>query len=151
LVRGAYIEGERKLAMQNGVSSPVCQTKDETDQNYDRIVSMLIKEASKSKLECVLAGHNENSIIAAVDQLSSQTELFEQVRFAQLYGMGDHISMALGEYPELHVYKSMPYGTIEETLPYIARRAVENRSILDAAVRERMILRNELISRCKRI
>ena len=32
LVRGAYIEGERKLAMQNGVSSPVCQTKDETDQ-----------------------------------------------------------------------------------------------------------------------
>ena len=35
--------------------------------------------------------------------------------------MGDHISMALGEYPELHVYKSMPYGTIEETLPYIAR------------------------------
>ena len=41
--------------------------------SYDRIVSMLIKEASKSKLECVLAGHNENSIIAAVDQLSSQT------------------------------------------------------------------------------
>ena len=35
--------------------------------------------------------------------------------------MGDHISMALGEYPDLHVYKSMPYGTIEETLPYIAR------------------------------
>ena len=35
--------------------------------------------------------------------------------------MGDHISMALGDYPDLHVYKSMPYGTIEETLPYIAR------------------------------
>ena len=88
LVRGAYIEGERKLALQNGVHSPVCRTKRETDQkfvflpwncfeilyfSYDRIVSMLIKEASNSKLECVLAGHNENSIIAAVDQLSSQT------------------------------------------------------------------------------
>ena len=34
LVRGAYIEGERKLALQNGVGSPVCQTKDETDQKY---------------------------------------------------------------------------------------------------------------------
>ena len=88
LVRGAYIEGERKLALHNGVDSPVCRSKDETDQkfvvfplnwfkilhfSYDRIVSMLIKEASNSKLECVLAGHNENSIIAAVDQLSSQT------------------------------------------------------------------------------
>ena len=74
--------------MQNGVNSPVCQNKEATDQkfgfffndignnsffSYDRIVSMLIQEASKSKLECVLAGHNENSIIAAVDQLASQT------------------------------------------------------------------------------
>ena len=74
--------------MQNGVNSPVCQNKEAADQkfgfffndignnslfSYDRIVSMLIQEASKSKLECVLAGHNENSIIAAVDQLASQT------------------------------------------------------------------------------
>ena len=70
------------------MNSPVCQNKEATDQkfgfffndignnsffSYDRIVSMLIQEASKSKLECVLAGHNENSIIAAVDQLASQT------------------------------------------------------------------------------
>ena len=72
---------------------------------------MLISEASECKLECVLAGHNEKSILLAIDQLNckpgqcslaplftrDQTlELFKQVRFAQLYGMGDHISMALG-------------------------------------------------------
>ena len=69
------------------MNSPVCENKEATDQkfvlshklgnnllfSYDRIVSMLIKEASKSKLECVLAGHNENSIISAVNQLASQT------------------------------------------------------------------------------
>ena len=78
--------------------------------------------------------------------------------------MGDHISMALGSLNNVHVYKSMPYGTVDETLPYIARvrvnvdqilfltnisiiqRAVENRSILAAATRERAILRRELLS-----
>ena len=69
------------------MNSPVCENKEATDQkfvfsrklgnnllfSYDRIVSMLIKEASQSKLECVLAGHNENSIISAVNQLASQT------------------------------------------------------------------------------
>ena len=48
-------------------------------------------------------------------------ELYGQVRFAQLYGMGDHISMALGSVENVRVYKSMPYGTVDETLPYIAR------------------------------
>merc|ERR1712227_1139422 len=117
----------------------------------DDLAKMLISEASESKLECVLAGHNEKSILLANDQLNCKPELFKQVRFAQLYGMGDHISMALGEnFRDLRVYKSMPYGTVEETLPYIARRAVENRSILDAATREREILRRELFRRLLR-
>ena len=41
----------------------------------------------------------------------------------------------------------MPYGTVDSTLPYIARRATENRSILENAKRERLILRAEILRR----
>jgi len=146
LVRGAYIEGERALAEQHDWPNPVWASKELTDANYDVIAAELIDEAVDSRLECVLAGHNEHSISLAIDRLNQQPELYNQIRFAQLYGMGDHISMALGSLNNVHVYKSMPYGTVDETLPYIARRAIENRSILAAATRERSILRRELLS-----
>ena len=42
----------------------------QTDENYDDLAKMLISEASESKLECVLAGHNEKSILLAIDQLN---------------------------------------------------------------------------------
>ena len=38
----------------------------------------------------------------------------------------------------------MPYGPIDEALPYLIRRANENRGMLAGAVRERELLVREL-------
>ena len=43
----------------------------------------------------------------------------------------------------------MPYGPVEEVLPYLARRANENRGMLDGPVRERKILANEIKRRLR--
>ena len=40
--------------------------------------------------------------------------------------------------------KYMPYGPVQEVLPYLARRANENRGMLQGPVRERRILANEI-------
>ncbi|KAJ8311961.1 hypothetical protein KUTeg_009334 [Tegillarca granosa] len=60
------------------------------------------------------------------------------VFFGQVYGMCDHISYTLGQNGYL-IYKSIPYGTVADTLPYLSRRALENRSVMDFR-RERKLL-----------
>ena len=42
------------------------------------------------------------------------------------------------------IYKYMPYGPVEMVLPYMIRRAYENRGMLSGADRERQLVRTEL-------
>ena len=45
------------------------------------------------------------------------------------------------------VYKYMPYGPVEDVLPYLIRRAQENKGMLDGAKRERELVGRELRQR----
>lgn len=47
------------------------------------------------------------------------------------------------------VYKSVPYGSVDDTLPYLVRRAQENRTVLQGIRKERDLLRQELRRRLK--
>lgn len=47
------------------------------------------------------------------------------------------------------VYKSVPYGSVDNTLPYLVRRAQENRTVLQGIRKERDLLRLELHRRLR--
>lgn len=47
------------------------------------------------------------------------------------------------------VYKSVPYGSVDDTLPYLVRRAQENRTVLQGIRKERDLLRQELYRRLR--
>ena len=49
------------------------------------------------------------------------------------------------------VYKSVPYGPLTEVLPYLSRRAQENRVVLAGARREQELLIKEIRRRLLRI
>ena len=53
------------------------------------------------------------------------------VYFGQLLGMADHITFTLGR-NGYKAYKYVPYGPIDEVMPYLIRRAQENSALLGA-------------------
>jgi proline dehydrogenase len=55
--------------------------------------------------------------------------------FAQLLGMSDHISYNLSD-AGYQVAKYVPFGPVNEVLPYLLRRADENTSVAGQTSRE---------------
>jgi proline dehydrogenase len=143
LVRGAYMEKERKIAQKHGLSSPICACKDETDKSYHAAVDYCIKHLSN--IEVVLGSHNEESMIQAIN-LMDQYEIKrndDRIWFSQLLGMSDYISFVLAD-EGYNVVKFVPFGPMHKLIPYLARRAEENTAIAGQTSRELMRLRSEL-------
>ncbi|KAM9250229.1 hydroxyproline dehydrogenase [Cariama cristata] len=153
LVRGAYLELERRRAREGGYPDPLHPTLDATHRSYGECLELALALAARDGEEVgvMVATHNEASVLHATQRMD-ELGIPRQgggVCFGQLLGMCDHVSLALGE-AGYAVYKSVPYGTAEATLPYLARRAQENQGVLQAARRERRLLARELRRRLLR-
>ncbi|XP_066065231.1 hydroxyproline dehydrogenase [Chamaea fasciata] len=148
LVRGAYLAQEQGRARARGCPAPTWGSPEETSASYHRCLELLLAAAARpgSRLSLMVATHNEGSALAALERLPGLPP--GSVGFAQLQGMGDHLSLALGAggFP---VYKSVPLGPPEVTVPYLARRAAENRGALGGARREKELLWAELWRRLR--
>lgn len=142
LVRGAYMEKERARAIEKGYPSPIQDTKENTDKDYDAALSFCIENASKI---AICAGtHNENSSFY-LTQLMQQKALEsgnKHIYFSQLLGMSDHISYNLAN-EGYNVAKYVPYGPVNEVLPYLIRRAQENTSVKGQTGRELSLIIKE--------
>ena len=53
------MEKERDLALKEGYKSPICQTKTETDQNFDNCIDLMFDNLDM--IDFFVASHNENS------------------------------------------------------------------------------------------
>ena len=143
LVRGAYMEKERKIAHKHGLSSPICVSKTETDMNYDAALDYCFKHLTN--IAVVLGSHNEVSLILAI-KLMDQYEIKsddDRIWFSQLLGMSDYISFVLAN-KGYNVVKFVPFGPMDKLIPYLARRAEENTAIAGQTSTELTRLRREL-------
>lgn len=135
LVRGAYMEKERKRAAEMKYTSPIQPDKESSDKDYDRALELCMDNIDVMGL---CAGtHNENSSLYLVELMAKKniSPSDKRVYFSQLYGMSDHISynLSLNGY---NVAKYVPYGPVKEVLPYLIRRAQENTSVKGQTGRE---------------
>ncbi|CAG7834136.1 unnamed protein product, partial [Allacma fusca] len=152
IVRGAYMDRERKIASSQSIPSPICDSYDESSISYNRCVQLVLEHIAltknKTKSHLLVASHNETSIrLAAQGMKDLQIQNDEdRVSFAQIYGMAEYLSTPLVE-KGYTVYKSTPYGPMEKVMPYLSRRAFENRSVILGAREEKNMLRKELQSR----
>jgi proline dehydrogenase len=148
-VRGAYMEKERKRALELGYPSPINPTKQASDELYDNGLRFCIEHLDRIAL---CAGtHNEASSYLLMELMEEHgiAPNDERVYFAQLYGMSDNLSYNLA-HAGYNVAKYVPYGPVEAVMPYLLRRANENTAIAGQSSREFTLINKEMERRKRR-
>ena len=115
LVRGAYYNQDKKFNI-------LFNTINDTHKEYNKAILFLFNNMKKKDL-LMCATHNEFSI-----NLSKELFTNEKIQYAQLLGMSDNLSNELAK--EYNVFKYLPYGDFNETIPYLIRRLYENYSLI---------------------
>jgi len=142
LVRGAYMEKERKRALEKNYPSPIQESKEDTDKDYDSAVLFCAEHIERI---AICAGtHNESSSMKLAELMQKKNIPFgnKHIFFSQLLGMSDHISFNLAN-EGYNVAKYVPYGPVREVLPYLIRRAQENTSVKGQTGRELSLIMKE--------
>jgi proline dehydrogenase len=135
LVRGAYMEKERKRAAEMNYPSPIQPNKEKSDEDYNAALKLCIENIDVMGL---CAGtHNEKSSLFLVELMKEKniSSSDKRIYFSQLLGMSDHISYNLS-LTGYNVAKYVPYGPLKDVMPYLIRRAQENTSVKGQTGRE---------------
>ena len=128
LVRGAYIEKEYHHAIKKKHKSPIHNTKEECDQDFNEACLYCLKHINTISI-CVGTHNEESTAIVTKKMLDYNIKRNdERIYFAQLLGMSDNISFTLSK-NGYNTAKYVPYGPVKEVIPYLIRRAEENSSI----------------------
>ena len=143
LVRGAYMEKERKRAAEFGYASPIQPDKETTDKDYNAALEFSI--AHINKIGLIVASHNEYSNLYATQLLEKNGLSLNHphIHFSQLYGMSDNITFNLAK-AGCSVSKYLPFGPIKDVIPYLMRRAQENSSMSGQTGRELGLIKKEV-------
>ena len=143
LVRGAYMENERNRAIEKNYPTPIQPDKESTDSDYNEAVQFCIQHIDR--IAVIIASHNDQSNLCGVEQaLQNNIELnHPHIHFSQLYGMSDNITFNLAK-AGCSVSKYLPFGPIEDVIPYLMRRAQENSSVSGQVGRELVLINKEI-------
>ncbi len=135
LVRGAYMEKERRRAAELGYECLIQPDKESTDRDYNLALRFCMDNLPK--IAFVAGTHNEDSCRLLADLLNEKNvpHNHRHVYFSQLLGMSDNLSFNLAD-AGYNVAKYVPYGPVKAVLPYLFRRAQENTAIAGQMSRE---------------
>lgn len=142
IVRGAYMEKENLRAQEKGYPTPICESKEATDLNYDTAIHYMVENIDRM---AIFAGtHNELSSYKLMEYLQELNIEKKDTRiwFGQLYGMSDNISYNLSANGYNNA-KYLPFGPVRDVMPYLIRRAEENTSVAGQTSRELKLITAE--------
>lgn len=142
LVRGAYMEKENERAIEKGYPTPICPSKEATDENYDAAVKYMVEHLDTMSI--FEGTHNEASTCFLMDLMEEKgiKSTDDRIWFGQLYGMSDNISYNLAA-NGYNVAKYLPFGPVKDVMPYLIRRAEENTSVAGQTSRELAMIKAE--------
>ncbi|SJN59566.1 bifunctional proline dehydrogenase/pyrroline-5-carboxylate dehydrogenase [Vibrio ruber DSM 16370] len=138
LVRGAYLEDERKYCTDMS-EFPIFSTKEETDNNYSSAIEFIATNISH--FSPFFATHNSESVDKIV-----QYPVLSHTWSGQLYGLSDHLTNYLKQYG-FKTSKYIPYGPMESSLPYLLRRIEESSISTKSFLEEQKTIKKEIKNR----
>ncbi|WRT63505.1 uncharacterized protein IL334_000410 [Kwoniella shivajii] len=158
VVRGGYIVKEQAEWKASGKTSkgPIWADKSKTDECYNKSVNITLETLKtqlasrdpQKALSVIFGTHNTDSLSEIFDvlerkELASRSsagklklnkDVSGKVGIAQLYGMREDLSEKIhATFEESKVPISMifiAYGRLREVLPFLGRRAIENKSLM---------------------
>ncbi|MDT0690593.1 proline dehydrogenase family protein [Salegentibacter sp. F188] len=142
IVRGAYMEKENARAKKLGYHTPICESKEATDVNFNSVMSYCLNNLDD--ISVFIGTHNEVSNYLALQIMEDKNIAIDDPRiwFSQLFGMSDHISYNLSR-RGYNAAKLVPFGPVRDVVPYLLRRAQENTSVKGQTGRELSLLMEE--------
>lgn len=143
LVRGAYMEKERKRALEKGYKSPIYNTKEETDQAYNGALKFCIEHHEDMLLFSGTHNQYSNEYTMELMKNNGLPNNHPNIWISQLYGMCDHISYCMADMG-YNVCKYIPYGKVKIVTPYLLRRAEENSSVTSHVPKEISLIKQEI-------
>lgn len=143
LVRGAYMEKERRRAEELNYPSPIHETKEDTDRDFNAAMEYCIDPANN--MHTIIGSHNEYSNLLATRLFQKYKVPLDDTRiyFSQLFGMSDNITFNLAK-AGCQSSKYLPFGPIKDVIPYLMRRAQENSSVGGQSGRELSLIKKEI-------
>ncbi|KAI6046886.1 FAD-linked oxidoreductase [Pisolithus marmoratus] len=156
----SHIGSSRTMSISTDHDPPVYTSKVETDTCYNTCISIVMRaiaddvkssSTQSPRLGVLFGTHNWQSSNLVLQELVKNglayedggeneprtlvvpREVAERCTFAQLYGMADSLTnhiVARITSPIPCVMKCTPYGALGEVMPYLSRRAIENKSVL---------------------
>ncbi|KAN0003644.1 hypothetical protein ACTFIZ_009796 [Dictyostelium cf. discoideum] len=133
IVRGAYMVTESERSQRLSTENPILPTIQDTHKSYNTALDFLLNQikSDPNSIGIMIASHNEDSI-------NLGTKLIKQykidptnpnIQFGQLFGMADFLSFNLVDQHQ-RIFKYVPFGPVEEVLPYLIRRMHENKGFI---------------------
>jgi len=143
LVRGAYMEKERKRAEEMGYPSPIQPNKEATDHDFNLGIQFCIESYEQIAVCCASHNAESNLRMAALIAKKNLPKNHPHLQFCQLFGMSDNITFNLAK-AGYNVAKYMVYGQVKEVIPYLIRRTQENTSVTGDVSRELDLVMKEV-------
>lgn len=146
LVRGAYMEKERKRAEEMGYPTPINPDKVATDRMFNDALVFCVSHLEH--IACMNATHNAQSSMLLADLMEEMgvAHNHKHFWFSQLFGMSDNVTFNLAA-AGYNVAKYMVYGPVSDVVPYLVRRAQENTSVTGDMSRELLLIEKEMSRR----
>lgn len=143
LVRGAYMEKERMHALGEDRPSPIHDSKENTDMDYDEAVRYCVDHYEE--IASCNASHNLKSNLLQAELIVQKNipRNHSHLNFCQLFGMSDIITFNLAS-AGFNVAKYVPYGPVKDVIPYLIRRARENTAVTGEMSRELSLILSEM-------
>lgn len=129
LIRGAYMEEERRLAKQFNYESPVWDTIEDTHKSYNTNLDFILNNLDADRDFLLVGSHNTESCLFGKKIIKEKGLTNKNVIFGQLKGFSDSLSFSLAK-DGVTALKYLPYGPTEYLIPYLMRRGLESKTVM---------------------